>query len=106
MYTIKDENTGRKLALASTDFPEPLCWRDANIACQKLGQGWRLPTVRDFQFIWENIDNFSSYGFKESNYWTANKGSYDAYYTYTISIRQAGECNGSFPEWVRAVRDL
>jgi hypothetical protein len=56
------------LEIAQYDFPEKLNWNDANVVCNALGDGWRLPTEDELNFINKNkrkIGNFSN-----SHYWS------------------------------------
>jgi hypothetical protein len=39
------------LEISEKDFPELMTYEDAVSACQKLGDGWRLPTIRELMDI-------------------------------------------------------
>lgn len=45
---MSTKNKGIKgLEISEKDFPELMTYEDAVSACEKLGEGWRLPTVRE-----------------------------------------------------------
>jgi len=59
------------LEIAQFDFNYPMSWDEANIECQKLGKGWRLPTSKEiskipFSSSIPNGLNFNEY------YWTSD----------------------------------
>ena len=35
------------IEIAESDFTDEMTFEDAMIACEKLGDGWRLPTIRE-----------------------------------------------------------
>lgn len=47
---IKIEN----IEIAQYDFPEKMTWEEALNACIKLGDGWRLPTKKELNFIYKS----------------------------------------------------
>jgi hypothetical protein len=42
------------LEIAKNSFPKKMNWFDANKACENLGNGWRLPTVEEFDFMFRS----------------------------------------------------
>jgi hypothetical protein len=40
--------------VAENDFPIKMNWKDANIECAKLGNGWRLPNKEELNFLYKN----------------------------------------------------
>ena len=42
--------------VAENDFEETMVWGDANDACKKLGEGWRLPTLSELNIMYQNKD--------------------------------------------------
>ncbi len=56
------------LEIAQYDFPEKLNWDDANKECNALGDGWRLPTEDELNFIYKNKDKIGS--FSNSHFWS------------------------------------
>lgn len=56
----------RGLKIASQDFPNVMSWDDAKEACEGLGEGWRLPTKKELNYLCQNK---YSIGFYEDNYY-------------------------------------
>ena len=48
--SIKNKNI-KGLEIYEKDFPEEMTFEDAVSACEKLGDGWRLPTIRELMDI-------------------------------------------------------
>jgi hypothetical protein len=42
------------IEVAQYDFPERMNWEDSKAACEKLGQGWRLPSIDELDFVYTN----------------------------------------------------
>jgi hypothetical protein len=64
---IKIEN----LEVAQHDFPNRMTGDDAKAACAKLGEGWRLPTKDELNFLYQNKDKIG--GFASSYYWSSTE---------------------------------
>jgi hypothetical protein len=47
MLTIEHPLTGAKMQVANKDFSDQMTWNKAIDACEKLGSGWRLPTIEE-----------------------------------------------------------
>jgi hypothetical protein len=45
-----------------------MSWRDAEKACSSIGPGWRLPTIDELKFLYENKEQIG--GFKDDYYWS------------------------------------
>jgi hypothetical protein len=65
------------LEIADNDFPVRMSWFDAKLACSKLGEGWRLPTIYEFDFIYRNTNQIGGGGFwsgpnLQDSYWCSN----------------------------------
>ena len=59
------------LEVMETDLGE-LNWYAATEACEKLGDGWRLPTSEELQYIYANRDVIG--GFLKGIYWSSSSG--------------------------------
>jgi len=59
------------LVVAQNDFPQSMNWEDAKIACAKLGNGWRLPTKYELNFLYQKKVKIG--GFKNLNYWSSSE---------------------------------
>jgi hypothetical protein len=71
MLTIEHPLTGAKLQVANKDFSDQMTWNKAIDACEKLGSGWRLPTIEELEAIYEQLHNKGQGNFKESDYWSS-----------------------------------
>ena len=61
--------------VAENDFPIKMNWKDANIECAKLGNGWRLPTNDELNLLFQNKAKIG--GFKNDGYWSAEENDLD-----------------------------
>jgi hypothetical protein len=62
--------------VAEYDFPRDMNWDEANKACEKLGNDWRLPTKDDLNTLYIKKDEIGS--FTNVNYWSSTEA--DTYY--------------------------
>ncbi len=80
--TIKSEN----IEVAEKDFPEKMNWEDAKKACERLGEGWRLPTIEELKIICQN-KTVNEFNIKDSHpYWSSTKNGEDINGTPFFSI--------------------
>ncbi len=61
----------RNIEIAKKDFPKMMYWEDANKACQELGDGWRLPTLAEFDEIYKNKEDVGFNG--NGGYWSSSE---------------------------------
>jgi type II secretory pathway pseudopilin PulG len=54
-----------ELEIAQHDFPETMLLKDAFLACEALGDGWRLPTHIEINDIYENKAIIGGFAFGE-----------------------------------------
>ena len=59
------------LEVAQYDYPSVMTWRDAKIACAKLGNGWRLPNKDELNILYKNKDKIR--GFADNAYWSSTE---------------------------------
>lgn len=60
-----------RIEIAQYDFPNRMSWENAKIACNKLGDGWRLPNKHELSILYKNkimIGGFGNY-----YYWSSSK---------------------------------
>lgn len=87
-------------------------WYQAKEACEKLGAGWRLPTVKEFELIFKKGDKKGELNnLKGSLYWTSTEFNDDsAYHFGCTSVDICVGYPGRYSKYgvynVRAVRDL
>ncbi len=56
------------IEIADNDFPHQMHWKNAMAACQRLGDGWRLPSSDELYYIYFNTTLKNE--FKKGWYWT------------------------------------
>jgi hypothetical protein len=82
---------GTKILVADKDFENTMSWHDAKTACEKLGNGWRLPNNEELKAIYEQLylksigDLYINQdGTQPSDYWSIEENTpndeYEAYY--------------------------
>ena len=77
-------------------------WREAKIACKKLGLGWRLPIKEELNMLYENKEEIG--GFANYYYWSSTEfGNNDAWrQDFYYGYQYGGNKDGNY--YVRAVR--
>ncbi len=99
---IIEEN---KLEIAKADFPEKMTWEEAIEACNKLGEGWRLPNKDELLAMHVMLNKKNQGDFKGSWYWSSSPaGSGDAWYVNFSNGSVLGNDIYNYLH-VRAVRD-
>lgn len=91
------------LEVAQNDFPKEMKWEDAKKACEKLGEGWSLPTKEELNILYQNKDKIGS--FKDGYYWSDTQyGVYSAasYQRFINGVQDYDGMDASY--YVRAVR--
>jgi hypothetical protein len=63
------------LEISQYDFPDRMNWNDAKIACEALGDGWRLPSLDELNILYENQNKIG--GFADGLYWSSSENDYD-----------------------------
>jgi hypothetical protein len=61
----------KNLEVASHDFPKLMTYNEAVAACAELGDGWRLPTIRELNKMRKKTKKLV--GFSSSNYWSSTE---------------------------------
>jgi hypothetical protein len=61
------------LLIAQYDISKKMNWNDAKNACSELGDGWRLPTKEELNYMFQNRDFIK--GFTKNIYWSSNESS-------------------------------
>lgn len=94
------------LEIAQYDFPTKMNFENAKKACSELGAGWRLPTKKELNTIYENKDKIGV--FSNGFYWSSSS------YLFTIDFwvqefknGKKGVCISNQDEYyIRTVRSL
>jgi len=113
MLTIISPDTGKKIQIAENDLKIRVNWKEAKKACNKLGVGWRLPTIYEFDVICNEFYKKGIGNLQIGCYWSGSELSQtEAWYfnfevvelefdeESSLSADKKGEA------YVRAVRDL
>jgi hypothetical protein len=66
---INDPIKCEDFLVAKERIPIPMKWEDAMIECEKLGKGWRLPTIHELNLMYLNKDHIGN--FNEDTYWSS-----------------------------------
>ena len=92
------------LKIAQYDFPEKLNWDDANKECNALGDGWRLPTEDELNFINKNKDKIGNFS---NSHYRSNTVMVCFNFWHTISIPLPSSLNDKESKYnVRALRSF
>ena len=51
-------------------FPEKMSWNNAKVACEELGEGWRLPTKKELNILYENKEKI--HNIEYSHFWSSS----------------------------------
>jgi hypothetical protein len=100
-----------RIEVAQYDFPKAIKWDVAREVCQKLGEGWRIPTKSELNLIYKN--KYKIGGFVKDNYWSSieysNNGQFDKSSKALIKNFYDGNeiaCWKEYSRYVRAVRSF
>ena len=90
------------LEVAQNDFPDYLDEDNAKKSCEKLGNGWRLPTKEELNYMFQNKKRIG--GFENDFYLSSTKGEH----TWKQDFGNGDQSNyyRGIGYKVRAVRDL
>ncbi|MCF8007588.1 MAG: DUF1566 domain-containing protein [Methylovulum sp.] len=66
-----DSSGQHHLEVKTIDEPDSMTWDAAVIAVQKHGLGWRLPTIVELKFLYEQRKLIS--GFSDEDYWSSTE---------------------------------
>ena len=90
------------LEIAQHDFDVQMTWDDAKKACGALGDGWRLPTKEELNFIYEHNSEIGS--FHEGYYWSSSETKVNFAWSQDFLIGDQDSSVKNFSYYVRAVR--
>jgi len=63
----------KSIEVYPTDLMENYSWEEAKIQCDKLGLGWRLPSLEELKKIHEELFLKGVITFQEGKYWSINE---------------------------------
>jgi hypothetical protein len=87
------------IAITDNDMPKSMNYKNAKLACQKLGKQWRIPTFEEFDSA---LNEYGMTELENNTYWTTMSGS--AYPSFMTNAWQALEPSNLYS--VRCVRRL
>ena len=87
--------------LAQYDFPVKMNWEDAKKACEALGDGWRLPSLYELDYLYQN--RVAIGGFASGYYWSSNEASPNVAGVQDFRSGFQGTSNKSDTLYVRAI---
>jgi len=102
MLAIEHPITGEKLQIANRDFAYKMTWEQAIEACEKLGSGWRLPTVEELSTICTDYYEI----FDGTVYWSITEYDNDGAYAYYMESASTREVSKEYQFYIRAVRSI
>jgi hypothetical protein len=62
------------LVFAQNDFTQKMNWGDANKACEALGDGWRLPTKKELNILYQNKSKVWGFERVFKEFWSSTEG--------------------------------
>ena len=96
----------KNIEVARNDFPNTQNWNDAIAKCNKLGEGWRLPTKEELNKLFKNKKKIG--GFKDSFlddfYWSSAEKENLVAPGQDFFNGNQGTANKYLKKYVRAVR--
>ncbi len=96
-----------KLMIAQYDFPNQMGVDEGRRACMKLGNGWRMPTKSELNFMHKNKEKIGNFHLRA--YWSSTLVEGDAAYAWWQTFSDYVNQNFSFileKNSIRAVKTL
>jgi hypothetical protein len=108
MLTIKHPITGQDfLMVGLKDFPDYMEYKAALHACEKLGEGWRLPTLMELNEIYLQLYKNDLGEFDSCEYWALKQNPDDLDRSFDFCFGHESLLLGHYPTGkVRAVKPL
>jgi len=88
--------------IAQFNFEDKMNWEDANNACEKLGDGWRLPTISELKKLYQSEIIMKS--MDNGYYWSSNEEGKDNAFLFFKTNGDQYSYTKSLNYHVRAVR--
>jgi hypothetical protein len=104
---LTNYNTGEIFEVANEDLEMKMSQDEAESECNKLGNGWRLPTISELEIIYDDLHKKGLGGFKDETYWSGDSYEFDfANGSSPYNPNILPQDLVKIPKWVRAVRSL
>ncbi len=92
----------RNLEVAEHDFSYRMGFNNAKFACASLGNGWRLPTKDELNYLYQNRSKIS--GFANDLYWSSEEASFTNSWVQDFSFGSQKVYLKNITFYVRAIR--
>ena len=103
---ITNNISGERLQVAPNDFGDEYELYDAEKACEKLGAGWRLPTIEELRIMYKELHMKKKGMFEEGGYWSITKTDKEAAWVFDFNDGDEYESYDSWSKYlVRPIRD-
>ena len=76
----------KKILVAENGLDTRMNWENANYACSKLGNGWRLPTQDELKAMYEQLHQNGKGSFQTAFYWSSIEIGYNNKYARFVSF--------------------
>jgi hypothetical protein len=90
------------LEVAQFDFNEKMSYVDALGACERLGDGWKLPNIDELNILYQNMEQVGN--FEGERYWSSQRLYRNSVYFKNFLDGSQDYDNTSSEHSVRAVR--
>ena len=90
-----------KILVACCDFPEKMKRDEAKKACEKLGNGWRLPNFSELQILYFNKSRIGKYN--NDLYWSSSVNDWTGD-IYALNFKDSTLITQNIPGYVRPVK--
>ena len=92
------------LEIAEYEFSYRMDWQDAQSACASLGDGCRLPTKDELNYLYQN--KVAVGGFTTSFYWSSTESAKGAPWAQSFSLGNQYRYRNYLTAYVRAIKSL
>jgi hypothetical protein len=104
------ESMEHNLQVAIDDLPEMLSWNEANAYCEKIDNGWKLPSRKEFYIIYKELHLKNVCPIQSDWYWTRERDGYrhfdDHAFCFKISRSSINQSSGEHKILPHSDRDL
>lgn len=101
---------GKTLELQEADYEKSVNLNVALSLCQNISGGWRLPTIEEFDTIYNELHKNGQGNFMEESYWAAITVNIPCSFNFKVGLPHTGyHMIGRYHQFefkVRLVRDL
>ena len=91
------------IEVAEYDFPKGMNWNDAKKVCSELGDGWRIPSKKELNTLYQNMVKIR--GFDRETYWSSTEGDDGYAWVQEFSGGNQYSTHKDFPSQVRVIRN-